>query len=168
MNSKSVKLRAVEPEDVDFMLECENDQDASRWTDYRAPLSRNQLMTYALTYDADPFASGQLRLIAEYKGQSVGLADFYNISQKDSRAYIGITVHPTRRLQGYGLAMLEALCNYNEERLGIGQILAKVSTENSAALQLFDKAGYEKIALLPDWHKIGGNFHDFWLFRHRL
>lgn len=58
---------------------------------------------------------------------------------------------------------LERLTEYNREKLGLKQLLTKISPANKAALDLFEKAGYNRIALLPKWHKIGTQFSDFWL-----
>lgn len=160
-----IKLRAVEPEDVDFIFECENDPSISIWSDDRAPLSRSQLLTYALTYDADPFAAGQLRLIIVGEdGERIGIIDLYEISEKDSRAFIGLCIHPSRRGKGLAKEALEALRNLATNKLGIRQFAAKVSTENHIASHLFETAGYEKLTVLPRWHKIGSKFHDFYLF----
>lgn len=164
-NRTGLILRAVEPEDVDFMLECEKVDDTALWSDYRAPLSRNQLLTYALTYDADPFSAGQLRLIAENdRGTSVGMIDLYGISERDRRAFVGITIHPDFRNLGYAVMALEELSKISKDRLGLNQLAAKVSTANKKALRLFPKAGFTQRALLPKWHRIGQDFHDFVLF----
>lgn len=160
--AEKVRLRAVEPEDVDFMLECESDSYSAMWSDFRAPFSRNQLAAYALTYDADPFSAGQLRLIVD-AGEPVGILDVYDINQKDSRAFIGICIHPDFRKRGLASESLESLKCFNSVQLGLDQLLAKVSVENSAGLRLFQKAGFSKIALLPRWHRIGTRFHDFLL-----
>ena len=162
----AIRLRAIEPEDVDFIYACEEDRQSARWSDNRAPFSRNQLAAYALTYDADPFSAGQLRLIIDNQmGERVGILDLYDISEKDSRATIGICIHPHHRKKGLASRALEALLRFNRERLGLRQLTAKVSTENEEGLRLFEKNGFKKIALLPEWHKIGGKFHDFVLFR---
>ena len=164
MDNINILLRAVEPEDIDFMMECEADRDSFLWSDYRAPLSRNQLMTYALTYDADPFVSGQLRLIVEAEGKRAGILDLYEISEKDSKAYVGITMHPRFRKQGIGKKTLESLGKLASDRLGLKTLVGKVSCENYAGEGLFRSAGYDEIAVLPAWHKIGRKFHDFHLF----
>lgn len=165
-----VRLRAVEPEDVDFMLECEKDRASARWTDCRAPYSRHQIETYALSYDADPFSAGQLRMIAQTcetpeEEKSIGIIDLYDISEKDSRAFVGISIHPDYRREGYGLAALKELEVFNREKTGLNQLLAKISAKNPAALRLFRKSGYCTVALLPQWHKIGAEYHDFHLLR---
>lgn len=157
-----VNLRAVEPEDVDFMLDCESDSDISRWSDCRAPISRAQLLSYALTYDADPFSAGQLRLIME-AGEPVGIIDLYDINDKDSRAFVGICVHPSFRKNGFALAALNKLLHMCRQKIGIKWLLAKISVDNIPALNLFYKSGYKEVALLPHWHRIGNKFYDFYL-----
>lgn len=161
----AVQIRAVEPEDVDFMMECENEADSFKWSDTLGPVSRNQLLTYALTYDADPFSAGQLRLIIENSlNQRIGIIDLYEISEKDSRAFIGICIKKSFRRKEYAAAALEAVKQYNIEKLGLAQLAAKVSVENTAAIGLFEKVGFNYIASLPRWHKVGTKFHDFCLY----
>lgn len=161
-----VTLRAVEPEDVDFILSCENDQDVARWSYNPAPLSRQQLLTYALTYDADPFAAGQLRLIIEnYDSRPVGVVDLYEVSERDLRAFVGICIHGEFRRRGYALKTLEVLSRFCSEKLGLNQIAAKVSATNPAALKLFDKAGFSHTATLRNWHRMGQSLHDIELMQ---
>lgn len=170
----NVRLRAVEPEDIDFMYACEKDRQNMIWSDNRAPLSKNQLLTYALTYDADPFSAGQLRLIVETVKENtdgraiinpVGILDLYDISEKDGKAYIGICIHPDFRHRGLGLSTLIALNDFNKTHLGLHQLCATVSHKNTFGQKLFIDAGFEEIAYLPEWHKVGTEFHDFHLLR---
>lgn len=168
--SDKIKLRAVEPEDVEFIFETEADKNADKWSDNVAPLSKSQILSYALTYDADPFSAGQLRLIAHdpIEKVDIGIIDLYEISGKDRRAYVGITVNPAFRRHGYALKMLHEIIELSKSKLGLKQLLAKVSVENTIALDLFVKAGFKKIALLPSWHRIGDRYHDFHLLNFRL
>lgn len=81
-----LRLRALEPEDADMMYEAENDEAAWKYSDYLAPLSRELLHHYALTYDAEPFRSGQLRLIIEKDETPIGILDLMDISARHLRA----------------------------------------------------------------------------------
>ena len=156
-----IHLRAVEPEDVDFIYDCESDPDNARWSDYRAPFSKSQLMTYALTYDADPFSAGELRLIIEDEEKKrLGIIDLYDISHNDLKAFVGICIHPQYREKGYGSEALKELDKLATERLGLRKIAAKVSALNAPALDFFKKSGYLQTAVLPEWHKIGSQYHD--------
>lgn len=162
MKAQHINLRAVEPEDVDFIFECEADRQAARWSDYRAPFSKNQLLTYALTYDADPFSARQLRLIAEEQsGEKIGIVDFFEITEKDSKASLGILIHSSHRNEGYGEKTLLSAIEFAKSRLGLRKIVAEIAECNDKALKLFLKEGFRKLALLPSWHKIEGEFIDF-------
>lgn len=163
--SERIILKPVEPEDVDFMLECESDRQASLWSDYRAPFSRRMLLDYALSYDADPFSARQIRfIICLPDGTRAGIIDLFELSEKDGRGSVGICTHPAYRNKGIAFAALESLKEYTSERLGLHQIVGKVAVSNQAAQNLFLKSGFTEIARLPSWHRIGKEFHDFSLF----
>lgn len=166
---KKITLRAVEPEDIDLMYASDNDEEARIWTDYSAPISRNQLLQYALSYDADPFSTGQLRLIVETAveedlAKPVGIVDLYDISQKDGRGFIGIYILPKFRHKGFALAAVNAATRYCFSNLGLRILSAKVSTRNHYAVSLFRKAGFSQLCILPEWHRLGGDYHDIALF----
>ena len=97
-----IHLRALEPDDTDFMYAAEQDCAAWQYSDYLAPLSKEQLRQYAFTYDADPFRSGQLRLIIEKDGRAIGMADLFEISPRHLRAETGIYLLPQERGAGNG------------------------------------------------------------------
>lgn len=158
-----IALRAVEPDDVDFMLECEADPSSAKWSDYSAPFSRRQLLDYALSYDADPFSAGQLRLIICNAKIPIGILDFYDISQKDSKAFVGICLHPAFRNSKLSKPSLRASLDFARQRLGLNQLAAKISVENPVAVTLFRSVGFSDIGILPSWHRIGPSLHDFHL-----
>lgn len=146
-----MRLRAVEPEDADFMYVAESDADAWKYSDYVAPLSRELLRQYALTYDADPLRAGQLRLILENDGMPVGIADLFEISARHLRADTGIYILPAHR--GFGLATeaLKKLAAYSRERLGLHQLTATISESNYSALKSYMNAGFTQTGTRPDW-----------------
>lgn len=149
----SISLRAPEPTDADFMYDIENDTDAWKYGDTVAPISRKMLRDYALSYNADPFGSGQLRLVAcdSRTGDPVGLADLYDISQRHSRAFIGIYIRREYREKGYGRDTIDALCKYARKVLMISTLAAKISDDNPASLTLFSECGFSHAATLSDW-----------------
>lgn len=151
-------LRALEPEDADFLYISESDAEAWRYSDYVAPLSREQLRHYALTYDADPYAAGQLRLIYECDGQPAGIVDVFDISARHLRAEVGIFLIPECRGKGLGRKALADLDYYCSHRLGLHQLTAVVSVSNFTALNCFKNDGYVEIANLPDWIRTKAGF----------
>ena len=146
-----ITIRALEPEDADFMYEVESDEEAWRYSDYIAPMSREILRQYALTYDADPFRSGQLRLVIELDGIPAGLLDLFDISPRHLRADCGIYVLLACRRRGVAVEALRLLKDYCRTRLGLHQLTATVADSNEPALKTFEKAGFKVTGKRPDW-----------------
>jgi len=148
-----ISLRAIEPTDADFMYDIENDVEAWKYGDTIAPLSRKMLRDYALNYDADPFRSGQLRLVITENstGSPIGLIDLYEISQRNSRAFAGIYIRKEFRRKGYAFDAIETICRYASDSLHLHQLAAKISDDNMPSLQLFSRSGFLQTATLPDW-----------------
>ena len=146
-----LKLRAIEPEDVEMMFEAESDEAAWLYSDYTAPLSRELLRQYALTYDADPFRCGQLRLIIEHGKTPVGILDIFDISPRHLRADTGIYLLPRFRGKGFASKALEAAKGYCRNRLGLHQLTATVAQSNTAAMHCYEKAGFKLTGTRPDW-----------------
>lgn len=155
-----MKLRAVEPEDADFMYDAECDADAWKYSDYVAPLSRELLRQYALTYDADPFRAGQLRLIIELDGQPIGIADLFEISARHLRADTGLYIFPDNRGHGTGTEALKQLSEYCRDRLGLHQLTATISESNPHAVKAYLKAGFKETGRRPDWLRTTSGFED--------
>lgn len=166
----TVRLRAVEPSDIDMMLKAENDADSWRDSDIYAPYSRVMLEKYVRNYSANPFDEGQLRLIAEdeQSGETVGIADFFEISLRHSRCFVGIYILPEHRGHGFGTSTILAMGRYAEKYLMINTLAAHVVTENERALNLFKKCGFRQCGLLPHWHHSAGHFHDLHLLVREL
>ena len=153
LHSTRLHLRALEPSDADFMYEVENDEQAWRYSDTIAPLSRRILRDYALTYDADPFTAGQLRLIITERetNKPVGIIDLYDVSQRHLRAFIGIYICKDFRGKAYADETLELIEDYSHNTLHLHQLGAKVEDGHVAAEALFSNRGYEMKGLLEDW-----------------
>lgn len=153
LHSKRLHLRALEPNDADFMYEVENDAEAWRYSDTVAPLSRRLLREYALNYDADPFSAGQLRLIITEKGNEipVGIADLYDISQRHRRGFVGVYICKDFRGRGFAGETLELLEDFAKDTLHLHQLGSKVEDGHKTAEKIFLNAGYEEKANLEDW-----------------
>ena len=88
-----IRLRALEPQDIDITLEWENDSTLWHLGDTRAPFSRRQIEEYIMTYDGDIFSAGQLRLmIVDNNDRPLGAIDMYNFDPIYRLVAIGILV----------------------------------------------------------------------------
>lgn len=171
LKSPRLHLRALEPADADFMYEVENDAEAWRYSDTIAPLSRKVLREYALTYDADPFSAGQLRLIITEKESQmpVGIIDLYDVSQRHLRAFIGIYICKEHRGKGYAEEALTLIEEYAHNTLHLHQLGAKIEEGHPKSEQLFTSRGYTLQGRLTEWLSTpDGNFSDMMIFSRTL
>lgn len=157
LEKENIRLRAVEPEDAELMWNVESD--SAQWIQngMSAPLSRQNLLDYALSYDADPMSARQIRLIIEDKtdNEVVGIADIYDISPLHRHAFVGIYILPPKRRQGLGVKSLEILDDYAFRLLNINHLAAKIMAGNDASVALFRKAGYTCRGEIPAWFLCG-------------
>lgn len=173
LEKTEVRLRAMEPGDVDRMYLWENDRGIWPFGGTRAPMSRHQLWEYADNYDANPFSAGQLRLIIETATEDTsepcGTLDLYDIDPVNSRAMVGIMVAPQWR--GYGIATraLALAGEYCRDTLGLATLASEVAADNSPSITLFEeKAGFTRVGTRPSWFRRGDRFVASILFQKRL
>lgn len=169
-----VSLRAMEPEDVDRLYIWENDRTLWPYGATRAPLSRHQLWEYANNYDANPFASGQLRLIIESCGPCgektpCGTIDLYDIDPMNSRAFIGIMVADSSRGKGIATAAMNLAAEYCRDILGLALLAAEVPADNQPSVCLFGRSlGYTQTGRRPGWYRRADGFVSAILFQKKL
>lgn len=147
----AVTLRKIEPTDLPFLYQWEND--ATAWVDGAThnPLSQKDLREFIATSTGDIYRDGQLRLIALSDGQTVGCVDLIDFDPRNRKAEVGIYVSPNHRRQGTGYQILRLIADYAHHELNMRLLYATVRRSNEAAAQLFIKAGYHEAGILPKW-----------------
>ena len=148
-----VKLRAMEPEDLDLLYRIENDADLWAVGTTNVPYSRYTLHDYIATSADDIYADRQLRLIIEDAQETltVGIADLINFDPRHRRAEVGIVIEHPHRHKGYAKGALEALHDYARRVIHLHQLYAIIAVDNAPARQLFLSMGYHNTATLNDW-----------------
>lgn len=150
--SESLKLRALEPEDLDWLYEVENDASLWPWGTSNVPYSRYVLKSYIAGTANDIYADGQLRLVAQSAdGTVAGCVDLMNFDARHLRAEVGLLVLPEYRGKGTGRKMLHEVSVYAREFLFLHQLYAIVSEHNFPACRLFESAGFQCTAEMKDW-----------------
>lgn len=146
-----ISLRAPEPSDLDFMLRLENDPAVWSFGDVHAPLSREALVQYLITYDADPLRAGQARFVIMAEGKEAGAVDLFSIDPYQRTAFVGIALLPEAKRRGIGSAAIDMLAEYARRHLGLEAIAATVSTGNHAGMRLFERCSFQRTGTLPQW-----------------
>lgn len=165
-----LRLRPVEPADADAMWQVESDSTQWVQNSMAAPFSRSSIAQYAASYDADPFAAGQLRLMVEdtRTGAIAGIADLYEISAQHRNAMVGIYIRPEMRRQGLALQSLALLESYARDLLNLRVLGARIMEGNDASHPLFERAGYRRTGELPGWLQSGSRELSLYLYTRRL
>jgi len=156
-----VRLRALEPEDLDFLYTIENNPEEWGCGVTNVPYSRYLLHQYISSASADIYVDKQVRLmIVDEVGDAVGMVDLFNFSPQHLRAEVGIIIHSKYRHKGYAAAALQLLTEYAEKTVHLHQLYAVIDKNNTESLSLFTQNGFLVAASLSDWLFDGSSFHD--------
>ena len=144
-------LRKIEPTDLPFLYQWEND--ASAWVDgaNHNPLSQRDLRDYIESTTGDIYKDGQLRLIIEADDSTVGCIDLFDFDIRNRRAAIGMYIAKEFRGHGIGKQAVEALEAYAFEHLDLRLIYAVIATTNIPCTKLYENLGYEPSSALKGW-----------------
>jgi diamine N-acetyltransferase len=168
LKGETVYLRALEPNDLDFVYAMENDQSIWEVSNTHTPYSRFLVKQYLENAQQDIYEAKQLRLAIcqEEDFPAIGLIDLFDFDPKNNRAGIGIVIQALEnRKQNIGSEALELLIRYAFYNLNIHQLYANIATQNEASVALFTKFGFQKIGVKKDWTFVNGSYKDEALFQ---
>lgn len=168
LQNANVRLRALEPSDIDLLFEWENDTDNWLISNIQCPFSRNMLERYIESSAQDIFSARQLRLMIDTKGRdsrTVGIIDLFDFDPIHLRAGVGILVEKSEQHLGYGRESLGVLIEYCRVVLYLHQLYATVMDGNKAALGLFETSGFEKTGVRRQWVRTGYGWVDEWMLQ---
>ena len=163
LQSENIYLRALEPEDLSFVYEIENDENIWQFSNTQTPYSQYLIKKYLKNSNQDIYEAKQLRLaICRNRDfRAIGLIDLFDFDPKNNRAGIGIIIkNQSDRNEGIGSQALEMLINYCFKQLNMNQLFANINAENSSSIALFTKFGFEKVGTKKNWNLINGVYQD--------
>lgn len=160
-------LRALEPEDLDFLYVLENDTNVWEISNTLKPYSRAVLSDYLQNAHKDIYEVGQLRLcICDKMGKQLGLVDLFDFEPKHKRAGIGLIVQKLEdRNRGVGAEALTLLMDYSFAILELHQLYANILEDNLPSIHLFEKAGFKRVGVKKDWIRWSGEFKNELLYQ---
>ena len=165
---ETIYLRALEPEDLEFLYLVENDENIWHVSNTQTPYSKFLIRQYLQNAHQDIYEAKQLRLVIceSESDKTIGLIDLFDFDPKNQRAGIGILIHNTnQRGQGFGKQALQLLMNYSFNQLQIHNLYANIGTENEKSLHLFATFGFEKVGIRKEWNYIGNQYEDEVIFQ---
>ena len=162
-----IKLRALEPEDLEFLFQIENNEIFWEVSHTQTPFSKFVLKNYLENAHLDIYETRQLRLISEEKSNAnkVGMIDLFDFNPQHKRAGIGILIHPDSQQKGFASEALSILIQYAFTHLHLHQLFANILTDNEKSLQLFMKYSFKKVGIKKEWIFSEGKMKDEILFQ---
>ena len=151
-----VKLRKIEPSDLPFLYQWEND--AAVWADgaNHNPLSQQDLRDYIASTTGDIYKDGQLRLVIEESfspqdSLTIGCIDLFDFDPRNRRAALGMYIAPEYRGKGVGHEALAKIEEYAFDFLHLRCLYAVIAQNNAACSSIFEHAGYMPSSPLKNW-----------------
>ena len=160
-----LKLRALEPSDLDIMYDTENDKSLWVYSSTSSPFSKHTLKKFIENSHLDIIDHKQVRLVIHDDSNSFGFIDLFDYDHISRRAGIGIVIFERFRSKGIGSLSLKLIEEYVLNHLPIHQLYANISSNNLKSISLFEKNGYCKVGLKKDWIFYNNKFNDEVLFQ---
>ena len=155
-------LRALEPDDLDFLYALENDPAIWGVSDTLAPVSRHALREYLAHASADLYVVRQLRLVitTDIGTPAIGVVDLFDLDPLHQRAGVGITILAQERQHGYARQALELLKSHARTVLRLPQIYATVGADNLPSMKLFAAVGFRQVGTRQAWLRTTTGWQD--------
>jgi diamine N-acetyltransferase len=154
MKYKEIKLRALEPEDLELLYEWENNNEYWVISNTVSPFSKYTLKRYIENSYKNIYETGQLRLMIDHIAdkKTIGTIDIFDFDSYHKRAGIGILIATENyRKKGYGTMALTCLIDYCFKTLQLHQLYCNIIENNIESIDLFRKLGFKEIGKKEDW-----------------
>jgi diamine N-acetyltransferase len=168
MEYKDIKLRALEPEDLEFLYEWENNDAYWAISNTFSPFSKYTLKRYLENSHKSIYETGQVRLMIDHieDKKTIGTIDVFDFDSFHKRAGIGILIaNESYRRKGYATMSLTCLINYCSKTLQLHQLYCNIMANNSESINLFKKLGFVQAGIKKDWIQTSNGYIDELMFQ---
>jgi diamine N-acetyltransferase len=170
IRKNNLRLRAVEPSDVDLLYEWENQMELWVVSNTLTPFSRHQLEKYIKHAALDLFQTRQLRLMIDLDSdqsgqQTIGMIDLFDFDPFHLRGGVGILIHSDYRQQGHASLALNMFVNYCFNQLGLHQLYCTILDTNKTSQHLFEQQGFRLIGVKKEWRRTPAGFQDEYFYQ---
>jgi diamine N-acetyltransferase len=168
MKYKDIRLRALEPEDLELLYNWENN--LSYWviSNTVAPFSKYTLKRYVENSHKSIYETGQLRLMIDHIHDkvSIGTIDIFDFDPYHKRAGLGILVaNEEYRRKGYATMALTCLVDYCFKTLQLHQLYCSILENNTESIELFRKVGFIESGIKKEWVKTSEGYLNEYMFQ---
>ncbi|MBC8464070.1 MAG: GNAT family N-acetyltransferase [Bacteroidetes bacterium] len=166
LKGENIRLRALEPNDIETLYQWENDTTIWKVSQTMAPFSKHILTQYLANAHQDIFTAKQLRLIIEKEGEAIGTIELFDYDPMHQRAGVGIWIaNVSEREKGYAKEALQLMISYSFKHLKIHQLYCNISSSNKASVNLFSGLDFMLVGVKKQWNKTADGWEDELLFQ---
>ena len=156
-----MRIRALEPEDLELLYTIENDRQQWWMGMQTAPLSRYRLRDYIAMNEGDIYKDEQVRFaIDDDDDNAVGVIDLFNFSPQNGRAELGVALLKEAQHKGLAQKAIMQIADYARSIVSLHQIYAIVPVSNAASLHMLTAVGFVQTGTLKDWVEHSGMYED--------
>lgn len=168
MRYKDIRLRALEPEDLELLYSWENNLSYWILSSTVVPFSKYTLKLYLENSHKDIYETGQLRLMIVHiaDNATIGTIDIFDFDSFHKRAGVGILIaNEDYRRKGFATMALKCLIDYCFSTLQLHQLFCNILANNCESMDLFKKTGFVQSGIKKDWIKTPDGYLDEYLFQ---
>jgi diamine N-acetyltransferase len=168
MEYKNIRLRALEPEDLELLYTWENNDINWVYSNTVSPFSRFTLKRYIENSHKNIYETGQLRLMIDHieDKKTIGTIDLFEFDSFHKRAGIGILIaDESYRRKGFAAMSLKCLIQYCFKTLQLHQLYCNILANNTISIELFKKHGFVEIGRKKDWIQTDDGYLDEFMFQ---
>ncbi len=165
LEGKTVNLRVLERDDIDFLAECFNNIDF--WGEYNNPVY-GQTSKSSLMADFDNPSNMLIsiewkRFIIQKKDETkIGFV-WHFINQPYGAMEISCFLVPSEREKGYGVEATQLMVDYLFLSKNIGRIQAHTNAKNKTAQRVLEKTGFKIEGTVRKLQLVRGVWTDYCL-----
>lgn len=162
MTGNKIRLRALEPQDVDLLFQWENDPSLWHLSQTHVPFSKFDIEQYVLNADKDIFTARQVRLMIDviHNSLTVGAIDLFDFDPMHKRLGLGILITGEQRSKGFAAEALDLLIDYCFKILMVHQLYANIIPDNENSIRLFESRNFKLSGRKKDWLLINNQWND--------
>ncbi len=167
LENKNIRLRAIEPEDLDILYCWENNTELWTIGNTITPYSKFQLKEFISNANQDIYTSKQLRLMIESVADKtvVGCIDLYDFDVFHQKAAVGIMIDENSRNRGIASQALSLIIEYAFSFLKLQQLYCYIPEHNKASIKLFEKCEFVPSGKLIQWIRTIDGHSDVYVYQ---
>ncbi len=161
--SNKIFLRPIELEDAKFLSKGENDPIVRESLFLALPVSltneQEKIEQYIKAKDAIV-----LTIVEKDINKPVGQTAFFRVDYISRAAIFYLAIlDPAHWSQGLGTEATQLMVDYAFNTLNLNRIQLHVCAENTPAIKIYQRVGFQKEGVLRQAMFRNGAYHDFWV-----